>query len=157
MSGVDVKIIIPAKPDHLFVHSCSLSYIGELLESGVRCFEYRKGFIHSKVMTMDGIVTSVGTANMDIRSYKLNFEVNAFIYNGDVTAEFDKQFNIDIDDCTEITLEIYKNRGIYREFKSLLQDLFRLCYNQKRGCEKTPLRKRGLFCSFMNKKSSFCV
>ena len=68
-------------------------------------------------MTMDGIVTSVGTANMDIRSYKLNFEVNAFIYNGDVTAEFDKQFNIDIDDCTEITLEIYKNRGILQRIQ----------------------------------------
>lgn len=117
LSGVDVKIIIPAKPDHFFVHSCSLSYIGELLESGVRCFEYRKGFIHSKVMTMDGIVTSVGTANMDIRSYKLNFEVNAFIYNNDVTAEFDKQFNIDINDCTEITLENYKKRGIIQKIK----------------------------------------
>lgn len=114
ISGVDVRIIIPAKPDHLFVHSCSLNYMGELLEAGVRCYEYTKGFIHSKVMTIDGIVTSVGTANMDIRSYKLNFEVNAFIYNEKVTQEFDRQFELDFKDCREITMESYKKRGIIR-------------------------------------------
>lgn len=115
ISGVDVRIIIPARPDHLFVHSCSLSYMGELLEAGVRCYEYTKGFIHSKVMTMDGIVTSVGTANMDIRSYKLNFEVNAFIYDDKITNEFDKQFEIDFMNCREITLEEYQKRGLIRK------------------------------------------
>ena len=115
ISGVDVRIIIPAKPDHFFVHSCSLNYMGELLEAGVRCYEYTKGFIHSKVMTMDGKVVSVGTANMDIRSYKLNFEVNAFIYNEDVTAEFERQFMADIKDSREITLEEYNKRGIVRK------------------------------------------
>ena len=117
ISGVDVRIIIPAKPDHLFVHSCSLNYMGELLEAGVRCYEYTKGFIHSKVMTVDGIVTSVGTANMDIRSYKLNFEVNAFIYDEKVTEEFDRQFAIDISDCREITLNSYKKRGLIRRIQ----------------------------------------
>ncbi len=112
ISGVDVRLIIPAKPDHLFVHPCSLSYMGELLEAGVRCYEYTKGFIHSKVITVDGIVTSVGTANMDIRSYKLNFEVNAFIYDENVTKEFDRQFDIDFKDCREITLESYRERGL---------------------------------------------
>lgn len=114
LSGVDVRIIIPAKPDHLFVHSCSLNYMGELLEAGVRCYEYTNGFIHSKVMTMDGIVMSVGTANMDIRSYKLNFEVNAFIYDEKVTEEFDRQFEFDIKNCREITFEEYKKRNIIR-------------------------------------------
>ncbi len=112
ISGVDVRIIIPAKPDHPFVHSCSLSYMGELIEAGVKCYEYKKGFIHSKVMTIDGVVVSVGTANMDIRSYKLNFEVNAFMYNSDVAADFDRQYLKDIEDSVEITAERYKNRGI---------------------------------------------
>lgn len=112
ISGVDVRIIIPAKPDHLFVHSCSLNYMGELLEAGVKCYEYTKGFIHSKVMTMDGIVTSVGTANMDIRSYKLNFEVNSFIYDENVTAEFERQFMADIADSKELTADEYNRRGI---------------------------------------------
>lgn len=114
LSGVDVRIIIPAKPDHLFVHSCSLSYMGELLEAGVKCYEYTKGFIHSKVMCVDGLVTSVGTANMDIRSYKLNFETNAFIYDDKVTAEFERQFEIDISNSRELTRNVYKNRSILR-------------------------------------------
>lgn len=117
LSGVDVRILIPAKPDHLFVHSCSLSYIGELLGAGVKCYEYTKGFIHSKVITMDGILTSVGTANMDIRSYKLNFEVNAFIYDNNVTAEFENQFFKDIENSREITMETYKKRGTVKKVK----------------------------------------
>ncbi len=127
ISGVDVKIIIPANPDHLFVHSCSLNYMGELLEAGVHCYEYTKGFIHSKVMTMDGVVTSVGTANMDIRSFKLNFEVNAFIYDEASTAEFDRQFMADIKNSREITLEEYKKRGpikkIQESFARLISPL----------------------------------
>ncbi len=111
LSGIDVRIIIPGKPDHPFVHSSSLSYMGELMEAGVRCYEYTKGFIHAKVMTIDGIITSVGTANMDIRSFSLNFEINAFLYDKDITSEFDKQFEIDFGDCKEIDLEEYKCRS----------------------------------------------
>lgn len=111
LSGVDVRIIIPAQPDHLFVYWASLSYLGELLDAGVKCYEYTKGFIHSKVISMDGMISSIGTANMDIRSFKLNFEVNAFIYNEDVTGQVDKQFAIDFADCREITKEIYDSMG----------------------------------------------
>ncbi len=111
LSGVDVRIIIPAKPDHPFVYWGSLSYLGELLDAGVRCYEYTKGFIHSKVISMDGMISSIGTANMDIRSFKLNFEINAFIYNEQVTAQVDKQFEIDFKDCREITKEIYESRS----------------------------------------------
>ncbi len=111
LSGVDVRIIIPAKPDHLFVYWSSLSYLGELLDAGVHCYEYTKGFIHSKVMTMDGLITSIGTANMDIRSFQLNFEVNAFLYDSDFTSMVDEQFNIDFDDCREITKVMYNSRS----------------------------------------------
>ncbi len=111
ISGVDVRIIIPAKPDHFFVYWSSLSYLGELLDAGVRCYEYTKGFTHAKVMTMDGLISSVGTANMDIRSFKLNFEVNAFIYNKDVTSVLEKQFIDDLRHCREITKENYSRRS----------------------------------------------
>lgn len=117
LAGVDVRIIIPARPDHLFVYWSSLSYMGELLEAGVRCYQYEKGFIHSKVMTMDGIITSIGTANMDIRSFKLNFEINAFIYNEKITKDFNTQFKIDFDDCKEITQELYDRRGPITKIK----------------------------------------
>ena len=117
LSGIDVRIIIPGKPDHPFVHSSSLSYMGELMDAGVRCYEYTKGFIHAKVMTIDGMITSVGTANMDIRSFSLNFEINAFLYDKDITSEFDRQFEIDFSDCREIDNEKYKNRSGIEKIK----------------------------------------
>ena len=123
LSGVDVRIIIPAKPDHPFVYYSSINYLGELLDAGVKCYEYTKGFIHSKVMTMDGIITSVGTANMDIRSFKLNFEVNALIYNQKVTEEFDRQFDIDFNDCRKMTKSIYESKGKITKFKEAVARL----------------------------------
>ncbi|MCD8036628.1 MAG: cardiolipin synthase [Clostridiales bacterium] len=111
LSGIDVRIIIPANPDHPFVYWSSMSYLGELLESGVKCYQYNDGFVHSKTVYVDGYVTSVGTANMDIRSFDLNFETNAFIYDKKVTEEHEKQFLKDIESCTEITLEWYSKRS----------------------------------------------
>ena len=81
LSGVDVKIIIPGKPDHIFMKWAASSYIGELIEAGVRIYGYENGFIHSKTIVADSEVSTIGTANMDIRSFKLNFEVNAFVFN----------------------------------------------------------------------------
>ncbi|MGN1318332.1 MAG: cardiolipin synthase [Lachnospirales bacterium] len=123
LSGIDVRVVIPAKPDHPFVYYSSINYLGELLEAGVKCYEYTKGFIHAKIMTMDSIATCVGTANMDIRSFKLNFEVNAVIYDKNITEEFDKQFEIDFKDCREITKEIYDKRGRRTRIKEAIARL----------------------------------
>jgi len=111
LSGIDVKIIIPAHPDHPFVFAASISYISELLNSGVKCYKYEKGFIHSKFITIDDKITSIGTANMDIRSLKLNFEINAFIYDEMITKSFNESFKKDLNDCTEITQEWYDSRS----------------------------------------------
>lgn len=111
LSGVDVRIMIPNKPDHLFVYWAGSSYIGELLEAGVRFYTYEKGFMHAKVWIMDEYVSSVGTANLDIRSFKLNFEVNAFIYDDIVNLRLVEQFMIDLEDCKEITPDVYRNRS----------------------------------------------
>jgi len=111
LSGVDVRIMIPANPDHFFVYWASLSYLGELLEAGVKCYQYEKGFTHGKVVLIDGCVTAVGTANMDVRSFKLNFEIHAFIYDGAVTAEFTEKFFEYLKDCTEIDNKWYANRS----------------------------------------------
>lgn len=110
LSGIDVKIIIPANPDHFFVKWCSMSYLGELLKAGVRCYQYKKGFIHAKFIMIDGLVASVGTTNMDIRSFKLNFEINAFIYDHIICKKLETQFYKDILECEEVTLEAYTNR-----------------------------------------------
>jgi cardiolipin synthase len=111
LSGIDVRIMIPSKPDHPFVYWASLSYLGELVELGAKCYKYEKGFVHSKIIMIDSLVSSVGTANMDIRSFKLNFECNAFIYDQAVTKRLEEQFVRDIDDSSRIEYEWYVKRG----------------------------------------------
>ncbi len=123
LSGIDVRIIFPAHPDHLFVYWANLSFLGALLEAGVRCYKYEKGFVHSKLIVIDGLVASAGTANMDVRSFKLNFEVNAFVYDRQVANEFEIQFLKDIEDCTEITLEWYNQRSNISKIKESVSRL----------------------------------
>ena len=123
LSGIDVRIIIPAHPDHLFVYWASLSYLGELLDAGVRCYQYERGFIHSKLLLIDSIVSSTGTANMDVRSFKLNFEVNAFIYDRKITRTFEDQFRLDLDDCFEMTREWYASLGAVTRVKESISRL----------------------------------
>lgn len=123
LSGVNVNILIPGNPDHKFMQWAANSYIGELLDAGVRVFHYNKGFVHAKVLTVDSCVSSIGTANMDIRSFSLNFEVNAFIYNSKIAKEVEEQFKIDLKDSIEITREIYQNRG---RISKILESVVRL-------------------------------
>src|SRR5699024_3132611 len=69
LSGVNVKIMIPNKPDHPFVYWATLSHIGDLLEVGAEVYIYQKGFLHAKTIVVDGKIASVGTANIDVRSF----------------------------------------------------------------------------------------
>lgn len=123
LSGVDVRIIIPAKPDHPFIYWASTSYIWELVECGAKCYTYNNGFIHSKMVSIDKKMCTVGTANMDIRSFSLNFEVNAIIYDVKTTAEIDKAFENDILQCTLLTLDNYKNRTTITKLKESISRL----------------------------------
>ncbi len=111
LSGVDVKIMIPSKPDHMFVYWATYSYIGELLDFGVKAYTYENGFIHAKTIVVDGKISSVGTANIDVRSFKLNFEVNAFIYDTKTSTELKNIFEDDLNVSSEITIEKYKKRS----------------------------------------------
>lgn len=123
LSGVDVRIIIPNKPDHPFVHWATCCYVGELLKYGVKSYKYENGFIHSKSIVVDGKVSSVGTANMDIRSYKLNFEVNAFLYNKETAKKLQNIFKEDIKQSTEITKELYESRSLFTRFRESISRL----------------------------------
>ncbi|SDW64766.1 cardiolipin synthetase 2 [Tepidimicrobium xylanilyticum] len=123
LSGIDVKVMIPCKPDHPFVYWAGLSYIGELLEAGVRFYTYQNGFLHCKTFIMDDFVTSIGTANLDIRSFKLNFEVNAFIYDEDANRKMVEQFNKDLEHCREITKEEYAQRSNIVKIKESISRL----------------------------------
>ena len=124
LAGIDVRILIPSKPDHPFVYWTSLSYIGELLSAGVKCYEYEGGFIHSKIVIIDDMVSSVGTANMDVRSFRLNFETNAFIYSEAETEELAIQFLVDLESSKEITLESYEGRSKFTKAREAVSRLF---------------------------------
>jgi len=124
LSGLDVRIIIPGKPDSRFVLWASMSYLKELLEAGVRVYQYQKGFIHSKTLVVDGLVSSIGTANMDLRSFKLNFEVNAFIYNKEVSQKLEEDFFNDLKNSKEISYYDYENRSLFLRIMESLARLF---------------------------------
>ena len=116
LSGVDVRIIIPSQPDHFFVYWASQANIQALLEAGVKIYQYKNGFIHSKIMIVDQMVATVGTANLDIRSMEINFEVNAFLYDVDVIARLEEDFINDLDESIVYDLETFKERSLMRRF-----------------------------------------
>lgn len=124
LSGIDVKIMIPNKPDHPFIYRATLSYAEELIQSGAEVYIYDKGFLHSKVIVIDGEILSVGTANFDIRSFKLNFEVNAFIYDRLLAIKQVKLFERDKQDSYLLTKEITQNYTLWERFKQQFSRLF---------------------------------
>ncbi|MDV6378501.1 cardiolipin synthase [Sporosarcina sp. GW1-11] len=111
LSGVDVRIMIPNKPDHMFVYWATYSNVGLLLKAGAKVYIYDNGFIHAKQIVVDDQVSTVGTANIDVRSFRLNFEVNAFIYDREISHELAEIFEQDIQYCTELTYENYLERA----------------------------------------------
>ncbi|GGF92620.1 cardiolipin synthase [Paenibacillus abyssi] len=123
VSGVDVKVMMPSSPDHKLVYWASSSYLGELLESGAQVFLYNKGFLHAKTIVVDGTLASVGTSNIDIRSFRLNFEMNAFVYDTETSTRLKRIFEQDIQVSTELTLEGYLNRPLLLKFKESLARL----------------------------------
>lgn len=123
LSGVNVNVMIPEKKDHPFVHWASLSYAGELLDWGVNIFMYKNGFLHTKVMICDDYLSSVGTANFDIRSFELNFEVNAFLFDYELNQKLKEDFKNDLKDCQEITKEIYERRSMFTRIREQVSRL----------------------------------
>ena len=120
LSGVDVRIIVPGAPDHFFMEWMLSANIGLLIEYGIKIYRYGNGFIHSKTIVADGEVCSIGTANLDIRSFKLNFEVNAFIYNETVAKEQEKIFLDDQLKSKLVTKEEYYKRSRNLKIKESL-------------------------------------
>ena len=116
-SGVDVRIMIPCKPDHPFVYWATYWYCGGLLKYGVKVYIYEYGFLHAKTLVIDGTVASVGTANFDVRSFKLNFECNAVIYDTKTSQMLYDIFMDDLNYSMELTRELYLERGVLIRFK----------------------------------------
>ena len=117
LSGIDVRIMIPSKADHLFIHSASLSFAKNLLDAGAKIHAYENGFLHAKTLVVDGKIFSAGSANMDVRSFSLNFEANAFIYDTETAEEMIRIFFSDVTLSKEVTLEYFNDLSLFKRFK----------------------------------------
>lgn len=123
MSGVKVKLLVPRSSDSKLVNAAASSYYEELLNSGVRIYRYTKGFVHAKTMAIDNEIAIVGSANMDMRSFDLNFEVNAIVYDHVVNKKLKDAFYNDLNDADEIDLERWQERSWYHELTEKLARL----------------------------------
>lgn len=122
MSGVDVRLMIPVRSDNVFVGASTLSYVRLLLDYNVRVYLYTAGFLHSKLIVVDDSLTIVGSANMDERSFELNFEASAFIYDEESAATAREIFQEDMKDCELILSDEWNKRSKYRQyFESLMR------------------------------------
>lgn len=122
-SNVEVCVMIPCMPDHPFVYWATYSYIGDLVMAGAKCYTYDKGFLHAKGMVVDSSVFCYGTANMDIRSFALNFEVNAVVYDKKKALEMERIFKEDLKYCTPITRDYYARRPLWLRVKEQVSRL----------------------------------
>jgi len=123
MSGKKVKLLIPAKGDSVLVSVCMSSFLQELLVAGVEIYQYHKGFVHAKTFVIDGKVASIGTANMDVRSFDLNFEVMTIIYDEKVALQMQTTFYNDLKDATQMTYRIWRKRP---KMRKLFEKIIRL-------------------------------
>ncbi|GHE67963.1 cardiolipin synthase [Roseivirga thermotolerans] len=116
-SDITIELMIPESSDSWIVEAASRSFIKQLLEADVKVYHYRKGFLHSKVIIIDDNFASVGSANMDYRSFDLNHEVNAYFYNGEVVQQLASAFEADKADCVQLGLQNWKKRSILQKLK----------------------------------------
>jgi cardiolipin synthase len=123
LRGIIVKLLVPGVSDSLIVNTAARSYYGDLLNAGVEIYLYDKGFIHAKTVAIDQKIAIVGTANMDYRSFDLNFEVNAVIYDREITNQLIQVFLDDIKNARQINSEKWQNRVWY---KLLVEKIIRL-------------------------------
>ena len=124
LSGVDVRIMIPEHSDSRMVHWGTCSYLEELMEAGVRIYMYQKGFLHSKLMVSDDSLASVGSTNIDFRSFEHNFEANAFLYDSASVLQLKEIFLSDQKDAKLLHLRAWRMRPWYQKVKESVIRLF---------------------------------
>ena len=122
--GVDVRVMISKRSDVALVQKASRSYIKSILESGVKVYFYKKGFLHSKMMVFDDSLTLIGSANFDTRSFEQNFEVEAFIYSEEVAIEANEIFVEDQSHSEQVVLKEWLKRPLLQRFFESVLRLF---------------------------------
>lgn len=122
--GVDVKLIIPKESDSWIAENATNSYLEPLLEAGVEIWRYCKGFVHAKTMVVDDVFATVGTCNLDNRSFNINFEINALIYDQEESKLLKDQFIKDIEDSEKIDFERWLERSKFVKLKESFSRLW---------------------------------
>ncbi len=117
LAGVDVRMICtPRGATFQIPYRAANTYFQDMAGAGVRIYLYNGGYYHAKTVNMDSQVCSIGSCNMDIRSYNLNYEINSVLYDRDQAKELADQFMRDLEDCTEFKLEEYNSRSVWSRF-----------------------------------------
>ena len=125
LSGVDVRLMIPYRGDGNFlVTLASRSYVKDMLAAGVKVFFYEKGFLHAKTIVADDAVVSIGSTNMDIRSFEQDFEINAFIYDHDMGVRMREIFEEDARSCSIVSEAAWAERPAFVRFEESFARLF---------------------------------
>ena len=124
LSGIEVKLLVPTRSDSFIVNTTSQSNFQELLDVGVKIYSYDKGFVHAKTMVCDQKVAIIGTANFDNRSFDLNFEINAIVYDEQIATEISNLFEKDISFSTQILAEEWSKRPLFRKLMEKVLHLF---------------------------------
>jgi cardiolipin synthase A/B len=123
--GVRVVVLLPGAIDNNVVRQASRSKFGPLLEAGIEIYEYQAGLLHAKTMTVDGIWATIGSTNLDTRSFALNEEVNAVVYHNEVVGQLEKVFADDLTYSRKIHLGRWRNRGVFGQLLEILSLPFR--------------------------------
>jgi cardiolipin synthase len=123
LSGVKIKLLVPYRSDSAFINAAARSYYGDILDTGAEIYLYKKGFVHAKTIVSDSKLAVVGSANMDHRSFELNFEVNSMIYDDKIALQLREAFYNDIKDAVKINPKTWAKRTL---FKQLPEKLIRL-------------------------------
>ncbi len=124
LSGLSVKLLVPGICDSKFINAASKSNYNQLLQAGVDIYLYQKGFVHAKTLVTDGMLSIVGTANMDHRSFELNFEVNAIVYDKPFAEQMRKVFFDDLREAEKINPKAWSQRSGYEQFPEKIARLF---------------------------------
>jgi cardiolipin synthase len=125
LAGIDVKVMLSARASGDKVSSwAGNTYIADVVNAGVRVFLYEKGYLHAKTISIDSEICSIGSANIDIRSFSINYEINAVLYSERLARELEHDFERDLAHCTEFDAAGYRNRNAAVRFRDSVARLF---------------------------------
>jgi cardiolipin synthase len=118
LSGVDVNFMMTGVPDKRIPFWVAHTYFERLLNAGVKIHLYTKGFLHAKVLAVDDALCTIGSCNMDTRSFHLDYEANVFFYNQEITAELIEQYHRDVAECRQITREDIRRLPLWKQLRN---------------------------------------